>query len=212
MTTMTAIFPHHWVVEEKDWNQVEKNPTQLSLLDFPEKELPFKLKDSQNWSEQNPKFQEKVILESGRDHFIIDFRIELSDQEFFNMINDYLYSLEASRTVLDSFDSRLVHTVNASEISTRLGITISDFELKMQKLATSSFSVEQYRKVIHSKTSKRELKFLKLFSTNLVSEYVSFAVGTEVFYSFNYTQYFEKYYQKGSLYNNIMSLPFGKAI
>ena len=212
MTTMTAIFPHHWVVEEKDWNQVEKNPTQLSLLDFPEKELPFNLKDSKNWSEQNPKFQEKVILESGRDHFIIDFRIDLSDQEFFNMINDYLYSLEARSTVLDSFDSRLVHTVNASEISTRLGITISDFELKMQKLATSSFSVEQYRKVIHSKTSKRELKFLKLFSTNLVSEYVSFAVGTEVFYSFNYTQYFEKYYQKGSLYCNIMSLPFGKAI
>ncbi|AMM30639.1 hypothetical protein NCY62_18665 (plasmid) [Acinetobacter pittii] len=212
MTTMTAIFPHHWVVEEKDWNQVEKNPTQLSLLDFPEKELPFNLKDSKNWSEQNPKFQEKVILESGRDHFIIDFRIDLSDQEFFNMINDYLYCLEARSTVLDSFDSRLVHTVNASEISTRLGITISDFELKMQKLATSSFSVEQYRKVIHSKTSKRELKFLKLFSTNLVSEYVSFAVGTEVFYSFNYTQYFEKYYQKGSLYCNIMSLPFGKAI
>ncbi len=212
MTTMTAIFPHHWVVEEKDWNQVEKNPTQLSLLDFPEKELPFNLKDSKNWSEQNPKFQEKVILESGRDHFIIDFRIDLSDQEFFNMINDYLYSLEARSTVLDSFDSRLVHTVNASEISTRLGITISDFELKMQKLATSSFSVEQYRKVIHSKTSKRELKFLKLFSTNLVSEYVSFAVGTEVFYSFNYTQYFEKYYQKGNLYSNIMSLPFGKAI
>lgn len=212
MTTMTAIFPHHWVVEEKDWNQVEKKPTQLSLLDFPEKDLPFKLKDSKNWSEQNPKFQEKVILESGRDHFIIDFRIDLSDQEFFNMINDYLYSLEARSTVLDSFDSRLVHTVNASEISTRLGITISDFELKMQKLATSSFSVEQYRKVIHSKTSKRELKFLKLFSTNLVSEYVSFAVGTEVFYSFNYTQYFEKYYQKGSLYSNIMSLPFGKAI
>ncbi|EJB8578140.1 MULTISPECIES: hypothetical protein [Acinetobacter] len=212
MTTMTAIFPHHWVVEEKDWNQVEKKPTQLSLLDFPEKELPFNLKDSKNWSEPNPKFQEKVILESGRDHFIIDFRIDLSDQEFFNMINDYLYSLEARSTVLDSFDSRLVHTVNASEISTRLGITISDFELKMQKLATSSFSVEQYRKVIHSKTSKRELKFLKLFSTNLVSEYVSFAVGTEVFYSFNYTQYFEKYYQKGSLYSNIMSLPFGKAI
>jgi len=158
MTTMTAIFPHHWVVEEKDWNQVEKKPTQLSLLDFPEKELPFNLKDSKNWSEQNPKFQEKVILESGRDHFIIDFRIDLSDQEFFNMINDYLYSLEARSTVLDSFDSRLVHTVNASEISTRLGITISDFELKMQKLATSSFSVEQYRKVIHSKTSKRELK------------------------------------------------------
>lgn len=212
MTTMTAIFPHHWVVEEKDWNQVEKNPTQLSLLDFPEKELPFKLKDSMNWSEQNPKFQEKVILESGRDHFIIDFRIDLSDQEFFNMVNDYLYSLEARSTVLDSFDSRLVHTVNASEISTILGITITDFELKMQKLATSSFSVEQYRKVIHSKTNKRELKFLKLFSTNLVSEYVSFAVGTEVFYSFNYTQYFEKYYQKGNLYSNIMSLPFGKAI
>ncbi|WP_151685893.1 hypothetical protein [Acinetobacter seifertii] len=212
MTTMTAIFPHHWVVEEKDWNKVEKKPTQLSLLDFPEKELPFKLKDSMNWSEQNPKFQEKVILESGRDHFIIDFRIDLSDQEFFNMVNDYLYSLEARSTVLDSFDSRLVHTVNASEISTILGITITDFELKMQKLATSSFSVEQYRKVIHSKTNKRELKFLKLFSTNLVSEYVSFAVGTEVFYSFNYTQYFEKYYQKGNLYSNIMSLPFGKAI
>ena len=78
MTTMTAIFPHHWVVEEKDWNQVEKKPTQLSLLDFPEKELPFNLKDSKNWSEQNPKFQEKVILESGRDHFDIEFckRIE----------------------------------------------------------------------------------------------------------------------------------------
>lgn len=82
----------------------------------------------------------------------------------------------------------------------------------MRKLATSSFSVEQYRKGIHSKTNKRELKFLKLFSTNLVSEYVSFAVGTRVFYSFNYTQYFEKYYQKGNLYSNIMSLPFEKAI
>lgn len=211
MTTMTVIFPHHWV-EEKDWNKAENKPTQLSLLDCPESKTPFPIQNSLQWQDQQIKLQEKVILESGRDHFIIDFRIEHSDQDFFNIINDYLYVLEAANKHLNSFDVRLIHTVNASDICARLAITVDEFELKMNKLATSSFSVEQYRKVIHSKTSKRELKFVKLFSTNLVSEYVSFAVDKEIFYSFNYTQYFEKYYQRGSFYNNVMALPFGKVI
>ncbi|MDC5278426.1 hypothetical protein OHW85_23105, partial [Acinetobacter baumannii] len=88
--------------------------------------------------------------------------------------------------------------INATQVSEALEITISEFERRMKRLATCSLSVIQQREVLNKKTGRKSFQFVHSFSTKLVSEYVSYEKNGEMFYSFNYSPFFERLFHKSN--------------
>ncbi|WP_173912991.1 hypothetical protein [Acinetobacter sp. Marseille-Q1618] len=147
-----------------------------------------------NWLNEND--NSKLIFEENHCRFTIDFNAKKQDKEFFDLIINYLQGLHSNRINLPSFDELLDHTVNASELCEVLNVSIDQFEKNMKRLAGVSLSVQQDKVILNPKTGNQHFRLDRLFSTNLLSEYVSFKVDETIYYSFNYAPYFEMYFQK----------------
>ncbi len=66
----------------------------------------------------------------------------------------------------------------------------------MKSLASCSLSAHQHRLLRHTKTGRESFRFVHMFSTKLVSEYVSFDKDGQIFYSFNYAPFFETMFKE----------------
>ncbi|MDX6037937.1 hypothetical protein, partial [Acinetobacter baumannii] len=81
----------------------------------------------------------------GSDRFTIETKIDKADQAFVCLINEVLMAYKQKNILLTSFDSKLTHTINASEISKVVGISLDEFEKRMKSLASCSLSAHQHR-------------------------------------------------------------------
>ncbi|AKQ28829.1 MULTISPECIES: hypothetical protein [Acinetobacter] len=143
----------------------------------------------------------------GSDRFTIETKIDKADQAFVCLINEVLMAYKQKNILLTSFDSKLTHTINASEISKVVGISLDEFEKRMKSLASCSLSAHQHRLLRHTKTGRESFRFVHMFSTKLVSEYVSFDKDGQIFYSFNYAPFFETMF-KENLHKKNQSQPY----
>ena len=134
----------------------------------------------------------------GTDRFTIETKIDKADQAFVCVLNEVLRVYRQKNILLTSFDSKLTHTLNASEITSAIGISLDEFEKRMKSLASCYLSAHQHRLLRHTKSGRESFRFVRMFSTKLVSEYVSFESEGQVFYSFNYAPFFETMFQEVS--------------